>query len=104
MSITSPTSRRQTRSLWRTSSSPASRHLGRSVGAFYSAAGATSAHDSTDRIVYNTTTGALFYDADGNQAGGDDAVQFAVLDNHPTLTRPTSSIICHFAVGVRPGP
>jgi Ca2+-binding RTX toxin-like protein len=57
-----------------------------SANAFYSAAGATSAHDSTDRIVYNTTTGALCYDADGNQAGGVAAVQFATLDNQATLT------------------
>jgi Ca2+-binding RTX toxin-like protein len=52
--------------------------------AFYAAAGATSAHDPTDRIVYNTTTGALFYDVDGT--GGVAGVQFAVLDNHAALT------------------
>ena len=54
------------------------------ASAFFSAAGATSAHDADDRIVYNTTTGALFYDADG--VGGVAAVQFAVLDNHAALT------------------
>jgi len=54
------------------------------ASAFFSAAGATSAHDSTDRIVYNTTTGGLFFDADG--AGGVAAVEFAVLDNHAALT------------------
>jgi Ca2+-binding RTX toxin-like protein len=54
------------------------------ANAFFSAAGATSAHDADDRIVYNTTTGALFYDADG--VGGTAAVQFAVLDNHAALT------------------
>ena len=56
------------------------------AGAFFAAAGATTAHDADDRIVYNTTTGALFYDADGNQAGGVAAVQFAVLDNHAALS------------------
>ena len=56
------------------------------AGALFAAAGATSAHDADDVIVYNTTTGALYYDADGNKAGGVAAVQFAVLDNHPAIT------------------
>jgi Ca2+-binding RTX toxin-like protein len=54
------------------------------ASAFASGAGLTSAQDADDRIVYNTTTGALFYDADG--VGGTAAVQFAVLDNHAALT------------------
>jgi Ca2+-binding RTX toxin-like protein len=54
------------------------------ANAFFSAAGAISAHDADDRIVYDTTTGALFFDADG--VGGVAAVQFAVLDNHAALT------------------
>ncbi len=29
-----------------------------------------SAHDSNDRVIYNTTTGALSYDTNGNAAGG----------------------------------
>lgn len=41
------------------------------------------ATDADDRIVYNTTTGALFYDSNGNAAGG--AVQFALLTGHPTI-------------------
>jgi len=54
-------------------------------GQFWSGAGVTSAHDASDRIVYNTTTGALYYDADG--LGGVDAVQVAVLGTttHPGL-------------------
>jgi Ca2+-binding RTX toxin-like protein len=36
---------------------------------FFAAAGATSGHDATDRVVFNTSTGELFYDADGSGAG-----------------------------------
>ena len=43
-----------------------------------------SAVDSDDRILYNQTTGALFYDADGSGTGA--KVQFATLTNGVTLT------------------
>jgi Ca2+-binding RTX toxin-like protein len=42
------------------------------------------AGDANDYIVYNKASGVLFYDVNGNAAGG--AIAFAVLTNHPTLT------------------
>jgi Ca2+-binding RTX toxin-like protein len=55
------------------------------AGDFYAAPGATSARDGTDRIIYDTTTGKLYYDADG--IDGLAAVQIAVLgaSTHPAL-------------------
>ncbi len=50
---------------------------------FYAAAGATKGHLETDRVIYDTSTGALYYDADGSGAGK--AVQIAVLDSHPAI-------------------
>ena len=42
------------------------------------------AHDANDYIVYNRATGGLFYDVNGNGAGG--VVALAVLSNRPVLT------------------
>ena len=44
----------------------------------------TAAHDSDDRIVYDSTTGKIYYDADGNGAGA--AVQFAKVTPGTPLT------------------
>ena len=41
------------------------------------------AHDTTDHIIYNSETGALYFDADA--AGGSDAIQFAELTSGLTL-------------------
>jgi serralysin len=59
--------------------------------AFYTAAGATAGHDADDRIVYNSTNGALYYDADGNGSGG--AVQIAVIGSHPAMAASDFAII-----------
>ena len=51
--------------------------------AFHAAAGARQAHDASDRIIYNTTNGALWYDPDG--LGGKAAVLVAVIAGHPDV-------------------
>jgi Ca2+-binding RTX toxin-like protein len=52
---------------------------------FRTGAGASAALTSEQRIIYDQSTGALYYDADG--VGGVAAVQFAVLGttSHPVL-------------------
>ena len=51
---------------------------------FFSGAGATAAHDATDRVVYDTSTGNLYYDHDGS--GGDAAQLVATLQGAPAIT------------------
>lgn len=53
------------------------------AGAFWSGSDAVTGHDSTDRIIYNTSNGALYYDADGSGSGA--AVQFALVTGAPNL-------------------
>lgn len=58
---------------------------------YYAAAGAVAGHDASDRIIYNTTTGDLYYDADG--LNGTAAVKFAVIGTHPTLAAIDFTIV-----------
>ena len=51
---------------------------------FRSGAGVITAADSNDYLIYNTTTGALYYDANGSTAGA--AIQIATFTNKPVLT------------------
>jgi Ca2+-binding RTX toxin-like protein len=56
-------------------------------GQFRAGANLGAAQDADDRIVYDTTTGRLYYDADG--VGGTAAIRFASLGSEgsiPTLT------------------
>lgn len=53
---------------------------------FVSGAGITGAQDATDRLIYDTDAGVLYYDADG--VGGVGSVQVAIIGAtvHPGLT------------------
>lgn len=74
------------------------RSLGTTTGGldatrFWAGAGVVGGHDADDRIVYNTTTGALYYDADGSGRGA--AVQICLLGTaaHPTIASTDFQII-----------
>ena len=58
---------------------------------FYARAGATGAHDLSDRIVYDTRSGKLYYDDDGR--GGHAAVHFATLSNRSALDHGDFDIV-----------
>ena len=51
---------------------------------FRSGAGVTTANAATQRVIYDTTTGDLYFDADGT--GATAAVKFATLTNLAALT------------------
>jgi hypothetical protein len=50
---------------------------------FHSAPGATKGADANDHIIYNETTGKLYYDSNGKLAGGLSLI--AVIEGSPTL-------------------
>jgi Ca2+-binding RTX toxin-like protein len=54
-------------------------------GRFHSVPGATDANDATDRIIYDSANGNLYYDADGNGELSS-SVLFATLTTHPAIT------------------
>jgi Ca2+-binding RTX toxin-like protein len=51
----------------------------------------TAAADADDRIIYDSATGRLFFDADGNGAGA--AVQFATLEGNPIIAASDFTVI-----------
>jgi Ca2+-binding RTX toxin-like protein len=58
---------------------------------FYSARGATAGHDETDRVIYDTSTGSLYYDPDGN---GELASQIiATLNGAPAVVASDIAVI-----------
>ena len=63
------------------------------VDQFWSGDGQVTAHDASDRIIYDTTSGALYYDADGS--GGASAVQVAIIGTSipPSLAYTDIAII-----------
>jgi Ca2+-binding RTX toxin-like protein len=69
-------------------------NLALNVDAFWQGAGVVKGHDASDRIVYNTSTGALYYDADGSGSGA--AVQLAQLGT--TASHPLSLTAADFFV------
>ncbi len=50
---------------------------------FAAGAGFTSGRDASDRVVYNTSTGSLYYDADGSGAGA--AQLIATFSGNPAV-------------------
>lgn len=55
-----------------------------SATAFWGGEGITASQDATDRIIYNKTSGTLFYDADGT--GSTSAIRIAQLAAGTNLT------------------
>ena len=54
------------------------------LSGYFRANATGTAQDANDHIVYETDTGKLFYDADGNGAGA--GIQFALITGNPAIT------------------
>src|SRR5262249_15072847 len=63
---------------------------------FYAAPGATGGHDADDRVVYDTTSGKLYYDADGTGPG---AAQVVATIHNPGIA--AALVATHLAVDNR---
>jgi Ca2+-binding RTX toxin-like protein len=61
------------------------------TAAQFAANASGTAQDASDRIIYETDTGKLFYDSNGSTAGG--AVQFALLGTGLALTNADFFIV-----------
>jgi Ca2+-binding RTX toxin-like protein len=58
---------------------------------FAAGAGFTSGRDASDRVIYDTSSGNLYYDADGSGSGV--AQLFATLQGNPTLAATDIAVI-----------
>ena len=65
--------------------------LGTLNSGWFRASTAGRALDSNDYLLYNTTTGGLFYDTDATGAGA--ATQFATLTTKPTITAADFAVV-----------
>ena len=59
---------------------------------FHSGAGETAAHDRSDRIIYDTLSGKLYFDGDGDKAGKD-PIHFATLKGAPLIDAGDFAIV-----------
>lgn len=64
------------------------------LSGFVSGAGLVAATTAAQRVIYNTTTGGLYYDADGS-GGQHAAIEIAIIgtSTHPTLTASDFAVI-----------
>jgi Ca2+-binding RTX toxin-like protein len=62
-----------------------------SAGSFRSGAGLSSGQDADDRVIYNSSTGQLYYDADGGGGGAGQLV--ATISGAPGLTASDIAVI-----------